>query len=34
MMSKIGLATKKDLEDVSNRLAEIEKRTSRDDVHI
>jgi len=27
-IAKIGLATKKDLEDVSNRLTEIEKRTS------
>jgi len=33
-IAKIGLATKKDLADVSNRLAEIEKRISRDDVHI
>ena len=33
-IANIGLATKKDLEDVSNRLAEIEKRISRDDVHI
>jgi len=33
-ITKIGLATKKDLEDVSNRLAEIEKRISRDDVHL
>jgi polyhydroxyalkanoate synthesis regulator phasin len=33
-ITQIGLATKKDLEDVSNRLAEIEKRISRDDVHL
>jgi len=33
-ITQIGLAAKKDLEDVSNRLAEIEKRISRDDVHL
>ena len=33
-ITKIGLATKKDLEDISKRLAEMEKRISRDDVHL